>query len=109
MADFGDKTVVLGITGGISAYKAAELARLLVRSGARVKVIMTDSALKFVTPLTFRTITGEPVVTSLWSDPSSPFPHISLSEEADLIVVAPATANVIAKMARGIADDFAGT
>jgi phosphopantothenoylcysteine decarboxylase/phosphopantothenate--cysteine ligase len=109
MSDLSGRTVVLGITGGIAAYKVAELARLLVRAGARVKVIMTESAQKFVTPLTFRTITGEPVATTMWSDPASPYPHISISEEADLIVVAPATANIIAKMARGIADDLLST
>ncbi len=109
MADLSGKTVLLGITGGIAAYKAAELARLLVKSGVTVKVVMTDSAQKFVTPVTFRTLTGNPVATSMWSDPTSPFPHISLSEEADLIVVAPATANVIARVANGVADDLLTT
>jgi phosphopantothenoylcysteine decarboxylase/phosphopantothenate--cysteine ligase len=87
----------------------AELARLLVKSGANVKVVMTDSAQQFVTPLTFRTLTGNPVATTMWSDPGSPFPHISLSDEADVIVVAPATANIIAKVANGIADDLLST
>jgi phosphopantothenoylcysteine decarboxylase / phosphopantothenate---cysteine ligase len=109
MPGASEKTVLLGVTGGIAAYKAAELARLLVRSGVNVKVLMTESGQKFVTPLTFRTITGNPVTTSMWADPTSPFPHISLSEEADVIVVAPATANIIAKMARGIADDLLST
>lgn len=107
--EFEGKTVLLGVTGGIAAYKAVELARLLVRRGADVKVVMTEAGRQFVTPLTFRTITGNPVATSLWSDPSSPLPHISLSEEADLIVVAPATANIIAKFARGVADDLLAT
>ncbi len=106
---FDGRNVLLGVTGGIAAYKAVELARLLVRRGADVKVIMTDAGRQFVTPLTFRTITGNPVATSLWSDPLSPLPHISLSEEADLIVVAPATANTIARSARGVADDLLST
>jgi phosphopantothenoylcysteine decarboxylase / phosphopantothenate---cysteine ligase len=109
MADLSGKTVLLGVTGGIAAYKVAELARLLVKAGVTVKAVMTDSAQKFITPLTFRTLTGNPVVTSMWSDPASPFPHISLSEEADLIVVAPATANIIAKVASGVADDLLST
>ncbi len=109
MAGPPEKTVLLGVTGGIAAYKVAELARLLVKGGVNVKVVMTESARKFVTPLTFRTLTGNPVATSMWADPSSPFPHISLSEDADLIVVAPATANIIAKMANGVADDLLST
>jgi phosphopantothenoylcysteine decarboxylase/phosphopantothenate--cysteine ligase len=109
MAGPPEKTVLLGVTGGIAAYKVAELARLLVKAGVNVKVVMTESAQKFVTPLTFRTLTGNPVATSMWADPSTPFPHISLSEEADLIVVAPATANIIAKMANGVADDLLST
>lgn len=103
------RNVLLGVSGGIAAYKVAELARLLVRAGASVKVIMTESAERFVSPLTFRTLTGNPVATTLWSDPGSPFPHVSLSEEADVIAVAPATANIIAKMANGIGDDLLST
>ena len=106
---FDGRKVLLAVTGGIAAYKAVELARLLIKRGADVKVIMTDAGRQFVTPLTFRTITGNPVATSLWADPSSPLPHISLSEEADLIVVAPATANTIARSARGVADDLLST
>src|SRR5674536_3755 len=109
MSDLAGKKVLLGVCGGIAAYKVAELARLLVKAGADVKVMMTESGQKFVTPLTFRTLTGNPVATTLWSDPGSPFPHISMSDEADLIVVAPATANIIAKMATGIADDLLST
>ncbi len=109
MSDLAGKKVLLGVCGGISAYKVAELARLLVKAGADVKVMMTESGQKFVTPLTFRTLTGNPVATTLWSDPGSPFPHISMSDEADLIVVAPATANIIAKMAGGVADDLLST
>jgi len=109
MPELADKNVLIGVTGGIAAYKVAELARMLVRGGVSVKVIMTSAGQQFVTPLTFRTITGNPVATSMWSDPASPLPHISLSEEADLILVAPATANFIAKYAKGIADDLLST
>jgi len=109
MPEPAGKNVLIGVTGGIAAYKVAELARMLVRGGVNVKVIMTSAGQQFVTPLTFRTITGNPVATSMWSDPASPLPHISLSEEADLILVAPATANVIAKYAKGFADDLLST
>ncbi|MCJ7746012.1 MAG: bifunctional phosphopantothenoylcysteine decarboxylase/phosphopantothenate--cysteine ligase CoaBC [Actinobacteria bacterium] len=109
MPEPAGKNVLIGVTGGIAAYKVAELARMLVRGGISVKVIMTSAGQQFVTPLTFRTITGNPVATSMWSDPASPLPHISLSEEADLILVAPATANVIAKYAKGVADDLLST
>jgi phosphopantothenoylcysteine decarboxylase / phosphopantothenate---cysteine ligase len=109
MADLTGRTVLLGVTGGIAAYKVAELARMLVKANANVKVVMTDAAQQFVTPLTFRTLTGNPVATTLWSDPGSPFPHISLSDEADVIVVAPATANIIAKVANGVGDDLLST
>lgn len=109
MPEPAGKNVLIGVTGGIAAYKVAELARMLVRGGVNVKVMMTSAGQQFVTPLTFRTITGNPVATSMWSDPASPLPHISLSEEADLVLVAPATANVIAKYAKGVADDLLST
>ena len=109
MSEVAGKKVLLGVTGGIAAYKVAELARLLVKAGVDVKVVMTEAGQQFVTPLTFRTLTGNPVATTLWSDPGSPFPHISLSDEADVIVVAPATGDIIAKMANGIADDLLST
>jgi phosphopantothenoylcysteine decarboxylase/phosphopantothenate--cysteine ligase len=99
-------TVVVGVTGGIAAYKACEVARELTRAGCRVKVVMTAAAQRFVTPLTFRTLTGEPVAVSLWDDPSQRVHHISLAEEADVVVVVPCTANVIAKLAHGRADDI---
>jgi len=102
-------TVVLGVTGGIGAYKACELARELMRRGMRVKTIMTAAAQRFVTPLTFRTLTGEPVAVSLWDDPTAHVHHISLAQEADVLVIAPCTANVIAKMATGRADDLLTT
>lgn len=102
-------TVVLGVTGGIGAYKACELARELMRRGMRVKTIMTGAAQRFVTPLTFRTLTGEPVAVSLWDDPTQRVHHVSLAQEADVLVIAPCTANVIAKMAGGRADDLLTT
>ena len=104
------RTIVVGVTGGIAAYKTCELVRALVKRGDRVKVVMTEGATRFVSPLTFRTLTGEPVGASLWADePGSLVHHISLAEEADLVVIAPCTANVIAKMAQGRADDLLTT
>jgi phosphopantothenoylcysteine decarboxylase/phosphopantothenate--cysteine ligase len=105
-----DKKIVLGVTGGIAAYKAAELVRELVRAGARVYVIMTRSAREFVTPLTFQTLSGNPVSTELFSlIEESEIGHISLADRADVLVVAPATANIIGKIAGGIADDMLST
>ncbi len=101
--------VVLGVTGGIGAYKACELARELMRRGMRVKTVMTSAAQRFVTPLTFRTLTGEPVAVSLWDDTTQRVHHISLAEEADAVVIAPCTANVIAKLSQGRADDLLTT
>lgn len=104
------RTVVLGVTGCIAAYKACELARMLVRDGVRVKTVMTSAATRFVGPLTMRTLTDEPVTTSLWDDPgSAPVHHISLAAQADVMLIAPATANVIAKLAAGRADDMLTT
>jgi phosphopantothenoylcysteine decarboxylase/phosphopantothenate--cysteine ligase len=102
-----DKTIVLGVTGSIAAYKAADLASKLVQAGARVSVVMTEAATKFVTPLTFRSLTNRPVVTSMW-ELSSEFSieHVALTDAADIVVIAPATANIIAKLASGIADDM---
>lgn len=104
------QTILVGVTGCIGAYKACELTRELMRREFRVKVVMTESATRFVTPLTFRTLTGEPVAVSLWADePESKVHHISLAEEADVVVLAPCTANVIAKLAHGRADDMLTT
>jgi phosphopantothenoylcysteine decarboxylase/phosphopantothenate--cysteine ligase len=102
-----DKTIVLGVTGSIAAYKAADLASKLARAGAKVNVVMTEAATKFVTPLTFRSLTKRPVVTSMW-ELSSEFSieHVALANAADVVVIAPITANVIAKLAAGIADDM---
>ena len=104
------KNVVLGVTGGIAAYKAAELLRLLVRQGARVHVIMTRAAAEFVTPLTFQTLSSNPVHMELFNlRDERDISHISLADCADLFVVAPATANLIGKIAGGIADDLLST
>ena len=105
-----DKKIVLGVTGGIAAYKAAELVRELVRRGANVRVIMTDHACRFVTPLTFETLSGNPVATDLFRAPGNfEIGHIALAEFAELVVIAPATANLIGKMAAGLADDLLTT
>ena len=102
-----DKTIVLGVTGGIAAYKAAEIASQLTQSGAKVNVIMTEEAVQFTSAVTFRALTGNPVVTGMF-DLASEFSieHVSLAKAADIVVIAPATANVIAKLAAGIADDM---
>lgn len=102
-----NKTIVLGITGSIAAYKAADLASKLTQAGARVEVIMTESATEFITPLTLRTLTGRLVVTSMFGLASEfSIEHVALAEAADVVVIAPATANIIAKLAAGIADDM---
>lgn len=101
------KTVLLGVTGSIAAYKAVELASKLVQGGAKVDVVMTDCAARFVTPLTFRSVTHRPVITDMFAAPEEyDIEHIALAERADAVVVAPATANVMAKLAAGIADDM---
>ena len=104
------RRVVLGVTGGIAAYKAAALTRLLVQQGATVKVIMTENAKKFITPLTMQTLSGHPVYGEMFS-PWQPdeLAHISLADFAEILVIAPATANVIGKIASGIADDLLTT
>lgn len=101
------KTIVLGVTGSVAAYKAADIASKLIQAGARVEVIMTDSAQRFVAPLTFRAITNRQPVTSMW-DMSGEFSieHVSLAETADIVLIAPATANTIARLAFGFADDM---
>ncbi len=102
-----NKTIVLGITGGIAAYKAADIASKLTQVGAKVEVVMTESATRFIAPLTLRSLTGRPVVTSMWEQPSEfNVTHISLADTADVVVIAPATANIIARLAAGIADDM---
>ena len=105
-----NRRVLLGVTGGIAAYKVAELARLLIRNNVDVQVAMTGAATRFVGPATFQALTGKPVVTDLW-DPAFPnnMAHIELSRGADAIVVAPASADFLAKLAHGIADDLLST
>ncbi len=101
------KTIVLGITGGIAAYKGADIASKLTQAGARVETIMTAAATRFVTPLTLRNITGRPVVTDMF-ELASEFQeeHIALAEAADVVLIAPATANTVAKLSAGIADNI---
>jgi phosphopantothenoylcysteine decarboxylase/phosphopantothenate--cysteine ligase len=102
-----NKVIVLGISGGIAAYKAADLASKLAQAGAIVKVVMTWEATQLVQPLTFQALTGNPVVTDMFEPaPLSAITHVSLADEADIIAIVPATANIIAKMAAGIADDI---
>jgi phosphopantothenoylcysteine decarboxylase/phosphopantothenate--cysteine ligase len=96
--------VVLGVSGGIACYKSCTLARRLTEAGARVDVIMTSAATKFVTPLTFEALTRRPVLTSLWESGRA-LSHVRLGQVADLLIVAPATANLIARLAQGVADD----
>ncbi len=104
------KCVILGVTGGIAAYKAAELLRLLIKAGAEVHVVMTRSAQEFVAPLTFQTLSGNPVHTGLFNlIQEQEIGHISLADRADLVLIAPATANLVGKVANGIADDLLTT
>jgi phosphopantothenoylcysteine decarboxylase/phosphopantothenate--cysteine ligase len=102
-----NKTIVLGISGGIAAYKAADLASKLAQAGANVRVVMTWEATELVKPLTFQALTGNPVVTGMFEPaPLTAITHVSLADEADIVVIVPATANIIAKIAAGIADDI---
>lgn len=104
------KTVVLGITGGIAAYKMANVASALRKTGANVHVIMTENATQFITPLTFETLTNNRCVVDTFArDFQYDVTHISLAKAADLFLIAPATANVIAKLAHGLADDMLTT
>jgi phosphopantothenoylcysteine decarboxylase/phosphopantothenate--cysteine ligase len=105
-----NKKIILGVTGGIAAYKAAELCRLLIKAGADVRVVMTAAAQQFVGPLTFQALSGKPVLTSLWDAASGDgMEHIHLSRDADLLLVAPASADFLAKLAHGRADDLLST
>jgi phosphopantothenoylcysteine decarboxylase / phosphopantothenate---cysteine ligase len=106
---FQGKKIVLGVTGGIAAYKAVELLRLLVTAGVQVQVVMTKSAQEFVTPLTFQALSGEPVRTALFGPGADPLEHISLAQAVDVLVIAPATANCLGKLAAGIGDDLLTT
>ena len=100
------KTIVLGVTGSIAAHKAIDVASQLTKAGHAVHVVMTADALRFVTPLPFKTLSRHPVVTDLYDEEEGWKPtHITLADTADVLVIAPATANVLAKLAHGIADD----
>jgi len=109
MKQINSKRIVLGITGGIAAYKAAELTRLLMKQGVDVQVVMSDSACHFITPTTMQALSGKPVLISQWDESNNGMAHINLSREASAIVVAPATADFIAKLAHGLADDLLST
>lgn len=104
------RRVVLGVTGSIAAYKSADLASKLTQAGALVDVILTESAMRFVTPLTFQSVTGRPVYDDLWTGSKSGLPahiaHVGLGEGADVMLIAPATANTLAKLAHGLADNL---
>ncbi len=105
-----NKSILLGISGGIAAYKAAELVRLLVKAGASVRVVMTKNAQEFITPLTLQSLSGNPVSTDTFDlTQESEIGHIRLADTADLILIAPATANILAKLAHGLADDLLST
>lgn len=105
-----NKSLVLGITGGIAAYKAAELVRLLIKSNISVQVVMTESATKFITPMTMQALSGKPVYVGMWNSTiDNGMPHIELSREADAILIAPASAEFVAKLLHGRADDLLST
>ena len=100
------KTIVLGVTGSIAAHKAVDIASLLTKAGHSIHVVMTADALRFITPLPFKTLSRHPVVTDLYDEEEGWKPtHITLADSADLLLIAPATANVMAKLVAGIADD----
>jgi phosphopantothenoylcysteine decarboxylase len=102
----GNRNIVLGVTGSIAAYKAAEITSRLAKQGANVNVVMTSDAQRFITPLAFKTLSRNPVVTDLYDEQEGWKPmHIKLADEAGLLLVAPATANFLAKLAHGLADD----
>ena len=104
------REIAVGVTGGIAAYKAAALVSRLVQAGAAVTVVMTEAATRFVGPLTFQTLTGRPAYTDLWSSPEGfRSDHVALADRAELVVVAPATADCLGKIAHGIADDMLST
>jgi phosphopantothenoylcysteine synthetase/decarboxylase len=105
-----DLNILLGVTGGVAAYKSVDLASKLTAGGACVRTVMTKSACRFVGPKSFETVTGSPVYTSLWSDPEHHrSSHISLADWAHVVVVAPASADIIGKAANGICDDLLST
>lgn len=101
------KNIVIGITGGISAYKAIDIVNILTKEGANVNVIMTSHAMKFITPLALQTLSHNKVITDMFEEDNASFvSHIHYGQESDLIVIVPATANIIGKVANGLADDM---
>lgn len=110
MSEHKTKRILLGITGGIAAYKSAELLRELQRQGADVQVVMSEAACQFITPVTMQALSGKPVFTGMWdSRVANGMPHIELSRDRDAIVIAPATADFLAKLVQGVADDLLST
>jgi len=106
----GGREIVVGVAGGIAAYKTAHLVSRLVQAGTGVTVVMTEAATRFVAPLTFQTLSGRPVYSDLFVAPDAHrAEHVSLADRAEIVVVAPATANILAKLAHGIADDLLST
>lgn len=101
--------IIIGVTGGIAAYKIPELVRIFIKAGHDVRVAMTENATRFVTPLTFEALSKNKIITGMFENNTDPLAHISWGQESDLIIIAPATANFIAKAAHGIADDFLST
>lgn len=104
-----NKKIIVGVTGGIAAYKTAELVRLLVKEDVRTTVVMTRNATRFVSPLTFEALSGNRVISDMWAPETGAMDHIRKAQEVDLIIIAPATANFIAKLAHGLGDDFLST
>ena len=110
MASLANKKIVLGISGGIAAYKSAELARALIQEGAQVQVVMTEAAQQFITPVTLQALTGQSVYTNQWDGRiANNMAHIELSRQADAILIAPASADLMAKLSLGLADDLLST
>ncbi|MHB1676014.1 MAG: bifunctional phosphopantothenoylcysteine decarboxylase/phosphopantothenate--cysteine ligase CoaBC [Sulfuriferula sp.] len=110
MPELEDKRILLGVTGGIAAYKAAELTRLLMKAGAQVQVVMTAAATRFIAAKTFQALSGRPVVMDLWEDvEGAGMAHIALTRECELVIIAPASADFMAKLAHGLADDMLST
>lgn len=107
MAVFHGRNIIVAVSGGIAAFKAVEVVSLLRKAGARVTVLMTEAATRFVTPLTFEAMSGNPVRVDLWSAAREfPVEHVTIARQADLVLVVPATANILAKLANGLADDY---
>ena len=108
--DLSGKTILVCVTGGIAAYKVCDVVSKLAQRGAAVHVAMTEAATHFVGPVTFQALTNKPVFTSLWQSAADvPIPHINVAQGADLVLVAPATADILGKLAHGIADDLVST